>query len=335
MLNKMLPKPSVRRFLDLYKNDIKFKNFYSKLGNPKPFDVTLRDGIQTLNSEENVKKFNLDYKKNLYHEIVNNYFPQNIEVGSLVSKKILPILADSMELLEYVEECNHKLPSKLHRHNHYILFPNIKSFSDALNKGYLQNFSFITSISNSFQKKNTKKNLDETKEELLSMLELIYKKKFDTNDYYKNDIHYSDNYYNVKLYISCINECPLEGKIDNDFIVYEILKYNNMNINNICLSDTCGTLEVKDFEYIVDACNSKGLLFSTLSLHLHVKKEREHIVKQIIHKALDRRITKFDVSLLNTGGCSVTMDENTLSPNLSYELYYESIIEYIEKNKDT
>jgi hypothetical protein len=107
-----------------------------------------------------------------------------------------------------------------------------------------------------------------------------------------------------------------------------------MNVDNICLSDTCGTLDVEDFEYIVDTCNFFGLPSSKLSLHLHVKNGRENIVEKIIHKALDRRILDFDVSLLETGGCSVTMNKNQIAPNLSYELYYKSLVNYIEEKMD-
>jgi len=70
---------------------------------------------------------------------------------------------------------------------------------------------------------------------------------------------------------------------------------------------------------------------SKLSLHLHDKPGKEDIVEQIIHTALDRKIINYDVSLLTTGGCSVTMKKENMSPNLSYELYYKSIVKYIEK----
>jgi hypothetical protein len=35
--------------------------------------------------------------------------------------------------------------------------------------------------------------------------------------------------------------------------------------------------------------------------------------------------------LLESGGCSVTMDKNKLATNLSYELYYKSLFTYILK----
>ena len=55
-----------------------------------------------------------------------------------------------------------------------------------------------------------------------------------------------------------------------------------MNVDNICLSDTCGSLNEEDFEYIVDTCAYFGLPFSKFSLHLHVKREREAEVEKII-----------------------------------------------------
>ena len=137
------------------------------------------------------------------------------------------------------------------------------------------------------------------------------------------------NNFNVKLYVSCINECPISGKINNDIIIKRILKLNKININNICLSDTCGTLEVDDFKYIVDNCNNSGVPFFKFSLHLHVKPHREHVVEEIFFAALDRKIVNFDVSLLNTGGCSVTMSKENIAPNLSYDQYYRFLKNYI------
>jgi hypothetical protein len=90
-------------------------------------------------------------------------------------------------------------------------------------------------------------------------------------------------------------------------------------------------MTLEDFEYITESCIFLGLSPSRLSLHLHVKEERIREIKQIIHKALDLKITQFDVSNLKSGGCSVTMKKEQIAPNLSYDLYYESIVNYIEK----
>ena len=291
----------------------KFIDIYNKLGIPKLFDVSLRDGLQALPIDEQ-NQYTFDSKKELYKNIYYAYKPINIEIGSIVSKKILPIMENSKELFNYVH--NHQL-QKI-KTNNYLLIPNKYNLFKLIYDNKYKNFSFITSVSNSFQKKNTKKTLDENIEEIEKMFHLI--------DYnYNND-------YKIKLYISCINECPIEGKINNDIVINEILKYKKYNIENICLSDTCGTLDIVDFEYIIDKCNTLGIPYSNFSLHLHVKDDRKDIVKKIIHKAFDKKIMNFDVSVLKSGGCSVTIDNNKLLPNLSYELFYESLVDYIENN---
>lgn len=328
MLSKT-PTWSLRRF-QMFLNNPKNQHFYNKLGPPKLFDVSLRDGLQTFKNEDDLKKINLEYKKQIYNEIYSQHSPTNIEVGSLVSKNVLPILADSMELLQYLEERSKgeidNVYTNMNNANHFILIPNVKHLYTILDKPFVQNISFITSVSNSFQKKNTRMDLNQSKNELTQMIQIL-----DENA--KNNIYLIE--YFVKLYVSCINECPIEGKLDNDQVINEILKLSNMKIDTICLSDTCGTLEVEDFEYIVDTCNYFGVPFSKISLHLHVKNNRKHVVKEIICKALDRKIIQFDVSLLESGGCSVTMDTNQLANNLSYDLYYDTVIDYVEKKLNT
>jgi hypothetical protein len=134
----------------------------------------------------------------------------------------------------------------------------------------------------------------------------------------------------VKLYVSCINECPINGKIQNDFIINRLLLLNKMKVDNICLIDTCGTLNVTDFEYIVDNCNENGLPFKKMSLQLNIKKNRIREIEKIIHRALDRRIINFDVADSEI----ITNNKKIINLyNLSYEFYYKSLVKYIKKYK--
>ena len=320
LARKIYPKHALDFKKILYTNS-DFSKFYYMLGEPKPFDVTLRDGLQSLPREQQ-DKFTLLEKLNLYHNVKFNYNPKNIEIGSIVSKKVLPVFKDSIDLFRDInlyEKSIHEL-SGVVRPNTFMLVANSKQLKKIINYTEMNHFSFITSVSEKFQLKNTQQTLDESYSDIY---EMMY--SFEENRYRKKLPF-------IKLYVSCINECPISGKIDNDFIVNKLLMINKMNVDNICLSDTCGTLNVDDFEYIVDTCNFFGLPSNKLSLHLHVKKGREDIVEKIIHKALDKRIIDFDVSLLETGGCSVTMNKKQIAPNLSYELYYKSLVNYIEKN---
>jgi hydroxymethylglutaryl-CoA lyase len=59
----------------------------------KLFDVTLRDGLQSI-----PKMYSLIEKKDMLCDIINTHKPAAIEIGSIVSPKILPQMANSIEL---------------------------------------------------------------------------------------------------------------------------------------------------------------------------------------------------------------------------------------------
>jgi len=135
----------IRSFLEFYKNNNGLTNIYfNKLLRVRPFDVTLRDGLQGLNSDEQ-KIYTTDFKHQIYKEIMEKYNPRNIEIGSCVNTKILPIFKNTEQLFNCIKDNKNK----------YILVPNQEQLMNAI-KFAATNFSFITSVSNSFQLKNTK-----------------------------------------------------------------------------------------------------------------------------------------------------------------------------------
>lgn len=277
----------------------------------RPFDVSLRDGLQGLSKEQQLTMKPID-KFNLYFKIKELYNPPYMEIGSIVSSKVLPIFSDSDSLHNYIEYC--QLDTDEPKISNFILVPNEKQFNNISKFINLSCFSFITSVSESFQMKNTKMTLDTTFQQLNNMMRILDDKPGKST---------------VKLYVSCINECPIEGKINNNIIIEKILQYQELKPDILCLSDTCGTLTVQDIKYIFSNLTKENS--HNISLHLHVKQGREDEVEEIIHTALDFGITSFDVSAIKTGGCSVTMNNSDLAPNLSYELYYKSLATYLLK----
>ena len=294
-------------------------NYLNKSLNIRLFDVSLRDGLQGLTIEQQ-EQFTLAKKKILFNNIYTTYQPKNIEIGSIVSSKVLPVFNDTLDLLDYINDDNN-LTSQLNINyypNYYVLIPNKDKLLKIIDKKEIKCFSFITSVSNNFQIKNTKMSLEESDKDIMEMLYIL-----------------EDNLERtyrplIKLYVSCISECPIDGKINNDFIINRLLGLNKMNVENICLSDTCGSLELEDFQYIIEKCLDYGIQSNRLSLHLHVKPGRENIIEKIIHKAIDYKIVNFDVSLLDIGGCSITMKKEQLAPNLSYDLFYKSLNNYMK-----
>jgi len=275
---------------------------------PIIFDVSLRDGIQGADPLEYPTQRKLDILK----YICNKYSPPKIEVGAFVSPKVLPIMSDTVKLFENMQEIlkPEQMPEI------YALVPNKTGLLNAVRTGFT-NFSFITSVSNAFQVKNTMKNLLYKKIELQEMMEYIAKLSLPCK---------------TKLYISCINECPIAGPIDRDFIIYEILSSygSSTEYDELCLSDTTGTLNLRDFEYITDGLIRFGIPPSRISVHLHINSENERDAKQILFACFKRKINKFDVSVILEGGCSVTMGKDKIKPNMTYDFFNSVFEEYQE-----
>lgn len=270
----------------------------------KLFDVSLRDGLQGLSMLEQ-RNFKFYNKKNIYNEVVREFKPDSIEIGSFVNPDVLPIFSDTKDLLEYSTAINPSIP-------HYVVVPNNDYLIKALSCG-ATNFSFLSSVSNNFQLKNTKMSLYDNQVNLNRMI---------------TTLAVTEQSYNTRIYVSCVNECPIEGKIANYSVVGEIFALSTLGTDKICISDTCGSLTCDDFIEIIEGLKKVGLSMSRLSLHLHVKPKQTMEVERIVHTAINYGIDEFDISALENGGCPTTMSKYDLSPNLNYKLMYEFLENY-------
>lgn len=297
---------SLRKLID--SNDV-YKNIYNSL-NLIIFDTTLRDGLQNIKPSE-LGEYSTQYKLELYSKIKTKHKPAFVEVGSLSSEKLFPIFSDSVEIFV---QTNNKIVGK-----NFLLVPTVSKLKLAINSG-CNNFSFISSVSESFQLANTNKSIQQTKAEILEMMYEIKINQKTTNP-------------QVKIYLSCIDHCPKEGKISPDLIADEIIYYNQVSKPDIiCLSDTCASLTYETFISIVDKANKGGVPYHKLSLHLHIDNSNPNYysnLQKIFNASMDRKITQWDLSLLETGGCVMTMDNSDVKPNLSYKLYYRLLVDYI------
>lgn len=62
----------------------------------KYFDVSMSDGLQSI-----PKKYTLSEKKTILHSIINTYKPNCLEIGSIVSPRVVPQMKHSYELYKY------------------------------------------------------------------------------------------------------------------------------------------------------------------------------------------------------------------------------------------
>jgi isopropylmalate/homocitrate/citramalate synthase len=281
---------------------------------PVLFDVTLRDGLQALSSEE-AKKYTLDKKPQLFYKMLYQYNPNGFEIGSLVNPKVYPVFKDTIQFHQYLRATNP------HLDNLYVLVPNKSHLYRALG-ARMTNLSFITSISDAFQHKNTRMTVQESRNHIFEMMVDI--------DFYR--MRAGKNQFNIKIYISCINECPITGKIDEDIVIDNLHSFiRRWDIHEVTLSDTCGTLTFESFAYILNNCLMMYSNVDKLALHLHTASDYDENTEKIIHYALDNGLNRFDVSHLESGGCSATMDKTKLKSNLTYKQFYYYYCKYIDE----
>ena len=273
------------------------------------FDVTLRDGLQSVS-----KVYSVSEKLQIAENILMRKRPSAIEIGSIVSHKLAPSMS-SCNSLELFKEVSSTYLYTLNPVDIYMFTPNLKSLEIAC-KHNIQNFSFSTSVSNMFQMKNLNKTIHQTKQELPYMINTVHK-----------DVPESK----IKLYVSCVSTYPITGKISLHEIMNEIMFYYDTfdKINDICLSDTCGSLLFRDFKYIIDELTIRNVDFERFSLHLHNQYDRQQI-KHILTYAMKIGISKFDVSdVSHIGDCITTVDKQPAdkqpADNLDYEQIYECL----------
>lgn len=305
-----------------------YKSIFNYI-NPILTDVSLRDGIQGLNPD----KISTHKKMEVFKYLHKLNFVKNIEIGSIVSPKHMPIMNDVphlynniiqyLENYEPLEEMKMASSEKIelpYEPNIYVLIPNLSKLKIA-QKHNFTNFAFLTSVSNSFQQRNINKSLEHSNIELYKMLEFLKYNKQNK----KNCIH-------TKLYVSCIDHCPFEGKIDTKDIVTHLINHACTGYyNEVCLSDTCGSLTYISYKNILDELLNY-VDPNMISLHLHVNRTNLLNIENIIRHSLNKGVHRFDVSMLNHGGCSMTLSESEKHSNLDYNLFSQILDRYIQEN---
>lgn len=316
-----------KTFKNWVNSNPKYLEKYNNIGVPKLFDITLKDGLQTLSLEEQYQ-FNINKKKEILGTIIQKVNPFAIEIGSLASPKLLPIMKDTLQFSKYAYNFYNKKDNI--KPYFFIYLYNEKQINKLFENNILDNISLSTSLTESFQNYSTRQTLLQKKTELYNIV-------YNLNMYCYNREVITVPYPQIKLYINCFNTCPFEGKLDNDYVIDEICNYYTyIKPDILCLKDTCGSISKNDFEYIIDKCVKNGIPISKIALHLHVLNDSKENTIEIINKALDKNITIFDISSMKTGEYvknSSFMSNINTPTNLTYELFYKTIVDYIINNK--
>jgi hydroxymethylglutaryl-CoA lyase len=297
------------------------------------FEMFMRDGLQSL-----PKIYSLNDKIK-FIEIIKSANIKNIEIGSLVSNKLLPQMNETIELWnvikekynneEYFFEEKYNNEEYFFEEKYTVLLIDSKKIDNAIQNG-ITSYSFVFSLCDTFGIKNLRNNYENSFENVIDNMKYIF------NKLKNRGVHF-------RIYISCFCGSIFSTNDDNLIInriqvsVYQLLFFSkkyNIDYNNfdIVLCDTFGILNEDIFIKILDSINDLSPdIFKYISLHLH---SNEDFYKNI-DIALNYNIAKFDSSLLKIGGCPFAKDNDDVN-QLKTNISTKKLAEYLEnKGYDT
>ena len=250
-----------------------------------------RDAMQS------IKKFIPTEKKIKYIQSLLDVGFNTIDVGSFVSKKVIPQLADTGELINSLdfEDKNTKL---------LVIVANIKGAEIATNFKQISYVGFPFSISENFQMRNTNKTIDESFINLVHINDIVLasKKK-------------------LVLYLSMCFGNPYGEVWSLNILDYWISKLIDLGIKLISLSDTIGSATPKMINMVYEYFSMKypNVEFG-LHLHSHPQFWREKV-----ETSIDSGCLRIDGAIQGFGGCPMASD------NMIGNIPTEKIITFCEE----
>ena len=221
-----------------------------------------------------------DIKLSYLQKLVNVGFDV-IDIGSFVSHKAIPQLADSATVIESIDLSNSN--SEL-----LVIVANKQGAINACNYDKISFIGYPFSISENFQIRNTNKSIKDSEKELAEILEIADRanKK-------------------VVVYLSMCFGNPYGDPWNVEIVNHWISKLIDMNVKIISLSDTIGTSNKESIKTIFSSVikNHPKIEFGA---HLHSDQNTCH---EKIKSALEAGCSRFDGVIKGFGGCPMASNE--------------------------
>ena len=250
----------------------------------KIVEVGPRDGLQN-----EKQALSIEQRLSFINDLIDAGL-KSIEVGSCVSAKWVPQMAQSDELFKLLPQCDDL--------NLSLLTPNLKGFEAALAVG-CKEVAVFTAASESFTRKNINCSIDESLERFSEIFKAA-----------------QANNVRVRGYVSCMVDCPYEGAIDPKQVVNVVKQLHDMGCYEISLGETIGTATPDRVQKVWQACLAE-LDSKILAGHFH---NTYGMAIANIYQSLQQGIRVFDSSLAGLGGCPYAKGS---SGNVATEdLYY-------------
>ncbi len=197
-----------------------------------------------------------------------------IEVGSFVSPRAIPQLADSDEVFRKIN----RKPGVVYS----VLVPNERGLERA-RQAAVNKIAIFTAASDSFTRRNINCTVSESIERFRPV---VFGAKRDG--------------ITVRGYISTVTHCPFEGAVQPSQVLDVMRQWLDLGVDEISLGDTVGKAAPRDIQKLLDQIVPR-IERSRLSLHLH--DTCGMALANVLTAWTEYRIEAFDTSAGGLGGC--------------------------------
>ena len=231
------------------------------------FEVGPRDGLQNIKNEIPVNR------KIEIIDILSTTGIKKIECGSFVSAKWVPQMRGADQIFE---EILRKEGVK-----YTALTPNLKGFENAMSVK-VDEIAVFAAASETFSQKNVNCSIAESLERFEDIFKKARQKKIP-----------------VRGYVSCIVECPYEGKVKPEKVLEVTSRLLDMGCYEVSLGDTIGKGTPKTVETLLKVI-CENLHAQQLAGHFH---DTSDTAIKNVEIALKYGITTLDTAIGGLGGC--------------------------------
>ena len=231
------------------------------------FEVGPRDGLQNIKNEIPINK------KIELIDILSTTGIEKIECGSFVSAKWVPQMRGTNEIFEkIIRGAGVKYTA---------LTPNLKGFENAL-QAKVDEVAVFAAASETFSQKNVNCSIDESLARFRDLFKKAREKKVP-----------------VRGYVSCIVECPYEGKISPESVLKVASQLLDMGCYEVSLGDTIGKGTPKTIEELLKVLCSE-INQKKLAGHFH---DTSDTAIRNVEIGLKYGLSTFDSAVGGLGGC--------------------------------
>ena len=231
------------------------------------FEVGPRDGLQNIKNEIPINR-----KIELIN-ILSATGIKKIECGSFVSAKWVPQMKGTDKIFQEI--------ARQKGVKYTALTPNLKGFENAVN-AQVDEIAVFAAASETFSQKNVNCSIEESLERFQDIFKQAKEKKMP-----------------VRGYVSCIVECPYEGKVSPEIVLKVASRLLDMGCYEVSLGDTIGKGTPKTVEALLKVI-CENLNVEQLAGHFH--DTTETAIKNV-EVGLKYGISTFDTAIGGLGGC--------------------------------